>query len=509
MEESSEVDDVDVTEPWWKNFELGDAALAEEVRDDFPILAAAFEEDGSIAFHSVDDNEIDDGEKKQKKRLVYLDSAATSQKPRAVVDAVSSYYSTANSNVHRGAHALSRRATELYESARDKTAAFVNAASRNEIVFTSGASEAINLVAYGYSCTCGRAPKVDGQPYLAEGDEIIISEMEHHSNIVPWQMAAERSGAVLRYVPLNPATAFGENDSSGSSSSFDLEAFRNLVNPSTKIVSLQHVSNVLGAVHPIAQIVDIVRSQAHPDCAILLDACQSVPHSVVDVQSLGVDFLAASGHKMCAPTGIGFLWGKEDLLNSLPPYRGGGEMIDDVTMERSTYAQSPGRFEAGTPPIAQAVGLGAAIDYLTHIGMDRIHDYEVELGNYLRRRMDDVAGVRVMGPAVGIDRAALCAFVCDNVHPSDLSTFLDTEGVAVRAGHHCCQPLHRALGVSHSARASLYFYNTKEDVDAFVGHLEDTLKFFGSLSSGNGGANANGDGEAGDDGDDDAFVPLF
>ena len=357
-------------------------------------------------------------------------------------------------------------------------------------MFTSGATEAINLVASSLSVTCGAPPNNVRELYLTKGDEIIITEVEHHSNIVPWQMVVEKTGAVLKYVPVDTKSGL-----------FDLNKFQELVTDKTKFVSVQHVSNVLGTINPIEDIVKIVRQRASPGAKILLDACQSVPHMEVNVQSLNVDFIAASGHKMCGPTGIGFLWGREDVLNSLPPYKGGGEMIDEVYMDHSTYASAPARFEAGTPPIAQAIGLGAAIDYLNGIGMERIHNYEVELADYLRRRLEDVEGVTVLGPQVGTDRAALCAFVTDAVHPSDLGTFLDVEGVAIRAGHHCCQPLHRALGYSHSARASLYFYNTKEDVDEFIAVLEDTLKFFGSLGN---------DDESEDEADsEDSFVPLF
>lgn len=468
--------DGDGNERWWADFELNDAELATSVIPDFPILSTKFDDDGRPSPGGA-------------KRLVYLDSAATSQKPTQVTDALTDYYERSNSNVHRGAHALSREATELYEGARDKVASFVNANSRNEIVFTSGATESINLIASSLSHTAGRPPGDPRELYLTEGDEILITEAEHHSNIVPWQMAAEDTGAVLKFLPVR------------RDGSFDLEKFSELVTDRTKIVSVQHVSNVLGTVNPVDDIVRIVRGTAAPGAKIILDACQSVPHMGVDVQSLGVDFVAASGHKMCGPTGIGFLWGRESTLNSLHPYKGGGEMIDEVRMDRSSYAPAPARFEAGTPAIAQAVGLGAAVDYLNSIGMGRIHDYEAEIGSYLRRRLEGVDGVTVLGPGPGEERAALCAFVTDSVHPSDLSTFLDVEGVAIRAGHHCCQPLHRALGHSHSARASLYFYNTREDVDRFVEVLEDTLRFFGSLEKGDEG------GEGGDDGD--AFVPLF
>mmetsp|Transcript_27397 Transcript_27397/g.55304 ORF Transcript_27397/g.55304 Transcript_27397/m.55304 type:complete len:568 (-) Transcript_27397:249-1952(-) len=476
--------------PWWKDFQLKDSSLAPSVLADFPILQTTFDGDGKILPDSDDTST-------STKRLIYLDSAATSQKPIPVTTALTDYYLRSNSNVHRGAHALSREATSLYESSRDKVAKFVNARSRNEIVFTSGATEAINLVASTLSQTCGKPPQNARELYLTEGDEVLITENEHHSNIVPWQMACRRSGATLKHLPSNAAcTASGE---------FDLRSFEELLTPQTKLVSLQHVSNVLGTIYPIQAIVHLVRTKAHPGAKILLDACQSLPHMPVDVQSLDVDFLAGSGHKMCGPTGIGFLWGKEDVLNSLPPYMGGGEMIRDVYMDNSTYADAPARFEAGTPPIAQAVGLGAAIDYLETIGMERIHDYEMELGDYLRRRLEDVEGITVLGPGVGTERAALCAFVAGNVHPSDFSTFLDVEGVAIRAGHHCCQPLHRALGYSHSARASLYFYNTKEDVDRFVEVLEETLRFFGSL----GNIVDGGEGGNGKDGDDEGFVPIF
>eukprot|EP00804_Cyclotella_cryptica_P029016 CCRYP_005220-RA/>CCRYP_005220-RA protein AED:0.00 eAED:0.00 QI:89/-1/1/1/-1/1/1/200/530 len=469
-------DDDDDNPNWWKDFQLNDAELPSSVLPDFPILTStSFDADGQL---------IKDGG--TGRRLVYLDSAATSQKPTAVTDALAAYYLKYNSNVHRGAHALSREATSLYEQARDKVASFVNAYSRNEVVFTRGATEAINLVAASLSCPSSFGKEQEWMR-LEEGDEIIITEAEHHSNIVPWQLAARKTGAILKYVPIRP------------DGQFDLTAFRDLLSPKTKFVSIQHVSNVMGTINPISSIVELVRTHASPDAKIMLDACQSVPHSIVDVQSLNVDFLAASGHKMCGPTGIGFLWGRESLLNSMAPYMGGGEMIDEVYMTHSTYATSPARFEAGTPPIAQAVGLGSAIDYLNAIGMERIHEYEMELGQYLYRRLRQVPGVAVLGPPVGVERAALCAFVCDGVHPSDLSTFLDGEGVAIRAGHHCCQPLHRALGYSHSARASLYFYNTQEDVDEFIGALENTLKFFRSLE---GGADSK-------DGEEDDFVPLF
>lgn len=444
---------------WWKQYKLKDEDLAKSVRQDFPILNQSISSDES--------------NRNNLKPLIYLDSAATSQKPTHVIETLSSYYNEINSNVHRGAHSLSQKATAKYEASRDLIRQFINAPSRNEIIFTSGATEAINLIVSTY-----------GRVHIQKGDEIIISELEHHSNIVPWQMLAEEKGAVLKYIPIDKKHGC-----------YDLQKLPELLSDKTKIVSLQHVSNVLACIHPIDEIVALTRSLASSDVKIVLDCCQSVPHMPVDVQTLGVDFIAASGHKMCGPTGIGFLWGKEDILNSMPPYKGGGEMIDEVYMDHSTYAKAPARFEAGTPAIAQAIGLGAAIEYINKIGMDRIYNYEKELAHYLTKRMSEVKGVTVLGPPLGINRAAIVAFVCDNVHPSDLSTFLDMEGVAIRSGHHCCQPLHRALGYSHSARASLYFYNTKEEVDSFIDILKDTLALLG------------GGGENGEQVDDE-FVPF-
>jgi len=405
---------------WWTDYPLSYASIAEATRSDFGILSITLPESN--------------------KPLVYLDSAATSQKPKQVLQALDSYYQKLNSNVHRGAHTLSREATAAYEGARDKLQKFVNAKSRNEIIFTSGATESINVVVSSY-----------GRNFLSKGDQVVLSEMEHHSNLVPWQMLAESIGIELKFVKMDRATG-----------AVDQQEFEAILNEKTKMVGFQHVSNVAGCINPVKEMVAMVRAKASPDAKILLDACQSVPHMPVDVQDLGVDFLAASGHKMCGPTGIGFLWGREELLNSMPPYKGGGEMIDQVTLEGSTYVNAPGRFEAGTPAIAQAIGLGAAVDYIQHIGMDKIEAYEHEIADYLYKRMEEVDRVTILGPPSGTPRASLCAFVVDGVHPSDLSSFLDMEGIAVRAGHHCCQPLHQSLGYSHSARASLYFYNTKE-----------------------------------------------
>jgi cysteine desulfurase / selenocysteine lyase len=406
---------------WWKDVELEHAFVAAKTRPDFALLC-----DRSVGAD---------------KALVYLDSAATSQKPDSVLKKLNQYYTRMNSNVHRGAHTLSREATEAYEMSRDKVASFIHATSRNEIVFTSGATEAINLVAQSY-----------GRTFLKEGDEIVLTVAEHHSNLVPWQLLATEKGVVLKFVKLSTDGAL------------DLTHMQSLLSGKTKLVSFQHVSNVLACINPVAEIVSMVRAAAPPDCKILLDACQSVPHMPVSVADLGVDFLVASGHKMCGPTGIGFLWGRESTLNEMPPWKGGGEMIDQVTLEGSTWQPAPARFEAGTPAIAQAIGLGAAIDYLNNVGMEQINAYEHDLAEYLYRRLSSVPGITIVGPTDPAARAALCAFSHSTVHPSDLSSFLDLEGIAVRSGHHCCQPLHQALGISHSSRASLYFYNTKEYV---------------------------------------------
>ncbi|EFJ32663.1 hypothetical protein SELMODRAFT_86206 [Selaginella moellendorffii] len=389
-------------------------------------------------------------------KLVYLDNAATSQKPVAVLDKLQDYYSVYNSNVHRGIHALSAKATEAYEVARQKVANFINAETYREIVFTRNATEAINLVAFTW-----------GLSTLREGDEVILSVAEHHSNIVPWQIAAQKTGASLKYVTLT------------EDETLNVEELKGLFTKKTKLVSLHHVSNTLGSINPMQ---DIIRYAHDHGAKVLVDACQSVPHMTVDVRGLDADFLVFSSHKMCGPTGIGVLYGKHDMLMAMPPFLGGGEMISDVFLNHSTYADPPLRFEAGTPAIAEAIGLGAAIDYLSNLGMDNIHAYEVELSKYLYSKLSSVSGVRIYGPKSGSERAALCAFNVEGIHPTDLSTFLDQQhGVAVRSGHHCTQPLHRHLGINASARASLYFYNTKREVDAFIDALNDTIGFFSSL----------------------------
>ncbi|MEX0271224.1 SufS family cysteine desulfurase [Leptolyngbyaceae cyanobacterium UHCC 1019] len=394
------------------------------------------------------------------KPLVYLDNAATSQKPIAVLNALRYYYEHDNANVHRGAHTLSSRATDAYEGARDKIAAFIHAASRNEIIYTRNASEAINLVAYSW-----------GMSNLQPGDEIILTVMEHHSNLVPWQFVAQKTGAVLKFVQLT------------DTQEFDFEQFKSLLSDKTKLVSVVHVSNTLGCINPVKEIC----AEAHRYGAkVLIDACQSAPHLPLDVQDIDCDWLVASGHKMCAPTGIGFLYGKLDLLNAMPPFMGGGEMIADVFFDHSTYAELPHKFEAGTPAIAEAIALGAAIDYLSAIGMDKIHAYEEELTAYLFQQLEQIPNLQTLGPkpkADGSGRAALAAFTVGDVHANDLSTLLDQAGVAIRSGHHCTQPLHRLLNISSSARASLYFYNTREEIDVFIAELKETVEFFNGILS--------------------------
>ncbi|KAK6790325.1 hypothetical protein RDI58_014125 [Solanum bulbocastanum] len=415
---------------------LGPGSLGHITRSDFPIL---HQEINGL-------------------KLVYLDNAATSQKPTAVIKALQNYYEAYNSNVHRGIHYLSAKATDEYESARQKVANFIHAAEAREIIFTRNATEAINLVAYSW-----------GLSNLKPGDEIITTIAEHHSAIVPWQIVAQKTGAVLRFVNLT------EDEVP------DVGQLRDFLSRSTKLLVMHHVSNMLASVLPMDEVI----SWAHDVGAkVLVDACQSVPHMVVDVKNLDTDFLVGSSHKMCGPTGIGFLYGKSEILSGMPPFLGGGEMIADVYLDHSTYAEPPSRFEAGTPAIGEAIGLGAAIDYLSEIGMQQIHDYEMELGNYLYDRLSSVSDIRIYGPAPSrtVKRAALCSFNVKDVHPTDIATFLDQQhGVAIRSGHHCAQPLHRHLGISASARASLHFYNTKDDVDRFIDALKDTINFFTSF----------------------------
>ena len=372
---------------------IQEKTLADKVRADFPIL-----------------NQEING-----KPLAYLDNAATSQKPLAVINALQEYYLKYNSNVHRGIHTLSSKATDAYEGARDV--------------------------------------------------------MEHHSNFVPWQIIAQKTGAILKFVELN------------HTEEFNLEQYKTLVSEKTKLVAFAHISNVLGCINPVKEICSI----AHKNGAkVLIDACQSVPHCVVDVQAMDCDWLVASGHKMCAPTGIGFLYGKLELLEEMPPFLGGGEMIDEVFIDHYTYAELPHKFEAGTPAIGEAIALGAAVDYLANIGMEKIQNYEAELTTYLFDKLSQIPEVTIYGPQPnthGEGRAALASFTVENLHPNDLSTMLDEVGVAIRSGHHCAQPLHQYLKVSSTARASLSFYNTCDDIDAFIFALKDTIEFFASIMS--------------------------
>ncbi|XGB38509.1 MAG: SufS family cysteine desulfurase [Cyanobacteria bacterium LVE1205-1] len=394
--------------------------------------------------------------------LIYFDNAATSQKPQTVLDVLRHYYERDNANVHRGVHTLSNRATESYEQAREKIARFINARSHQEVVYTRNASEAINLVAYTW-----------GLDQLQPGDEVVLSVMEHHSNLIPWQLIAQKTGAVLKFINL---THSGE---------LDVDHYQSLLGNRTRLVSVVHVSNTLGCVNPVAEIVNLAHGYG---ARVLIDACQSVPHLPIDVQSMNCDWLVASGHKMCGPSGIGFLYGKLEVLRSMPPFLGGGEMIADVFLDHATYADLPYKFEAGTPAIGEAIALGAAVDYLTKIGMDIIHQYEQELTAYLLQQLYTIPNIQVYGPQLNQTnypknqgRAALAAFTVDGIHPHDLSTILDQAGIAIRAGHHCTQPLHRHLNAQSTARASLYFYNTRSEIDRFIETLQEAIDFFGEV----------------------------
>ena len=382
--------------------------------------------------------------------LVYLDNAATTQKPRAVVEAIAQEYYSVNANVHRGVHFLSQQATTLHEEARERVRAFIGAQSVSEIVFTRGTTESLNLVATSF-----------GETFLQEGDEVLLTVMEHHSDIVPWQLLRERKGIVIKVIPMNDA---GE---------LDMEAYERLFTPRTRLVCVAHVSNVLGTVNPIARMAEV----AHAHGAYLLaDGAQSVPHFKVDVQALGCDFLTFSGHKIYGPTGIGVLYGREALLEQMQPYQGGGEMIARVTFEKTTYERLPYKFEAGTPDYVGSHALAAAIDYVEGIGMDRIAAHERELTKYAMARMADIPGMQLYGTAP--DKDAVVAFNVKDIHPLDLGTLLDRLGIAIRTGHHCAQPLMARCGVEGMARASFALYNTKEEIDTFVAGLERVVKMF-------------------------------
>jgi cysteine desulfurase / selenocysteine lyase len=411
----------------------------ESVRKDFPILAREV--------HGIP--------------LVYLDSANTSQKPQVVLDTLTEFYAQHNANVARAVHTLGSEATTAYEDARDKVATFINAAQREEVVFTKNSSEALNLVAYAIS-NATTFPGAD-RFRIGPGDEVVVTEMEHHSNIVPWQLLCQRTGATFRWLPIDDGGRLVD------------ESIDEIINERTKVVAFVHQSNALGTINPVRRIVE----RAHAVGALtVVDASQSAPHLPLDVQALGVDFLAFTGHKLYGPTGVGVLWGRYDLLAELPPFLGGGEMIETVDMAGTTYAAPPHRFEAGTPMIAQAVGLGAAIDYVTALGMRNIAEHEHELVEYALPRLAAIEGVRIIGPADSTDRGATIAFTLAGVHPHDVAQLLDEQGIAVRAGHHCARPVCVRYGVPATTRASFGVYTTTEEIDALVAGVERVKEMF-------------------------------
>lgn len=400
------------------------------IRKDFPIL-----------FQEVNDEP-----------LVYLDNAATTQKPTQVLDVLRHYYEHDNANVHRGVHTLAERATADYENSREKVRAFINAKETAEVLFTRGTTTGLNWLARSY-----------GDAFIKEGDEIVISYMEHHSNIIPWQQLVERTGAVLRYLPLT------------DQGFIDMAAAKDIINEKTAIVSLAYVSNVLGVINPIKELAKM----AHANNAVMIvDGAQAAPHMAVDVQALDADFFAFSGHKMCGPTGIGVLYGKRQWLEQMEPVEFGGEMIDFVNLFDSTWKELPWKFEAGTPNIAGAIALGAAVDYLNEIGMENIHRYEQELVDYVLPKLHEIDGITTYGPQDPKHHTGVIAFNLDGIHPHDVATALDMEGIAVRAGHHCAQPLMNYLNLPATARASFYFYNTKEDADRLIEAIQATKEFF-------------------------------
>jgi cysteine desulfurase/selenocysteine lyase len=399
------------------------------IRDDFPILRRRV----------------------RGKQLVYLDNAATSQKPQSVIDAISRFYTVENANIHRGVHYLSERATTAYDEVREKTARFLNARAAREVIFTRGTTEGINLVAQSY-----------GRTFLKAGDEILITGMEHHSNIVPWQLVCEQTGAVLRAAPITDA---GE---------LDVEGFERLLGDRTRFVSVVHLSNALGTINPVKRLIGLAHARGIP---VLVDGAQSAPHLGVDVQDLDCDFFVFSGHKLFGPTGVGVLYGRESLLERMPPYQGGGDMIATVTLERSTWAPLPAKFEAGTPMIAQVMGLGAALDYIVSLGWEGVVSYEHDLLAYATERVSGIPGIRIIGTAR--EKASVLSFVLDGVHPHDIGTVLDDKGIAIRAGHHCAQPVMERFGIPATARASFAFYNMREEADILVDTLGRVKKMFG------------------------------
>lgn len=398
------------------------------IRPDFPIL----------------------GREVYKKPLVYLDNGATTQKPRQVIDAMVDEYYNVNANVHRGVHFLSQQATDLHEQSRERVRQFINARSTSEIVFTRGTTESINLLAFCF-----------GEAFVHEGDEIIVTEMEHHSNIVPWQMMCERKGAKLKVIPIT------------DDGRLCMDAYRQMLNEKTRLVCCTHVSNVLGTINPVKEIVKIAHSNGS---LVLIDGAQSTPHFAVDVQDIDCDFFAFSGHKIYAPTGIGVLYGKEQLMEELPPYQGGGEMIQKVTFEKTTYNDLPYKFEAGTPDYVASHALAAALDYVSELGMDNIFKHEKELTVYAIKKLQEIEGMRIFGPVEGRD--AVISFLVGNIHHLDMGTLLDRLGIAVRTGHHCAEPLMNRLGITGTVRASFGLYNTKEEVDALVAGVKRVAQMF-------------------------------
>ena len=410
---------------------------AHAIAKDFPIL----------------DRTIRDG-----KRLVYLDSGATSQKPNVVIDAESDFYRLHNAAVHRGAHQLAEEATDAYEGAREIVATFLNA-SVDEIVFTKNATESLNLISYAMG---NAAP--GNRFHLKAGDSIVVTEMEHHANLIPWQQLAARTGATLKWFTVT------------DDGRLDLSQINSVIDEKTKVVALTHQSNVLGTINPL----EAITNRAHEvGAVVVLDACQSVPHMKTDVKKLDIDFLAFSGHKAVGPTGIGVFWGRAELLAELPPFLTGGSMIENVTMESATWAPAPKKFEAGVPNMAQAVGLGAALNYLTGIGMDNIHKHEIALTKYLLEGLSAITDLRIIGPKTTELRGGVVSFTLGDIHPHDLGQYLDSQGIAVRTGHHCAWPLTRKLGVPATTRASVYLYNTTDDLDALIVGVQGAQKYFG------------------------------
>ena len=401
-------------------------------RKDFPILEQNF---------NIDE------------KLIYLDNAATTQKPIQVLKKIEEYYKNTNANVHRGAHQLSAKATEEFENARCLIKDYINAYSEKEIIFTRNATEAINIVARSW-----------GEQNLKENDEILLSIMEHHSNIVPWQLIAKKNKCKIKYVGI---------DNQGN---LNIDDLRSKLSERTKLISIVHISNTLGCCNPIEEISKLARKNGS---FVFLDACQSLAHKKIDIKELKVDFIAGSGHKLFGPTGIGFLWAKEEILNKIPPFLGGGEMIQDVFEENSTWADLPHKFEAGTPAIAEAIGLGEAIKYISNIGLENINHYEKQLTKYLFDKLSTIDDLNIIGPTPEIDseRASLAAFYVQGIHSNDIAEILDSKGVCIRSGHHCCQPLHRYLGIKSTARASMNFTTTKEDINIFIDKLIETIRF--------------------------------